>query len=430
MKRLCIILVGVMFFVGSCEKGEQVQLDEPLSIESAKIWFDRTIENRKARTTGSEDEKNALWEKAEYKDFGFGKVIVVPIKYQDPLYPSFSEEGKSKQSKYRFSTNDFNYLVVSKDNSFKAIVAKLVPTEKYLEKSNGRKKKVAYEGLFILEDWNGDFVEGFSYKNGKATNKLVNGKKARSTSDWECWTYTQWSCASGDGGQTWNCSEMYSNTYCSGGPANEDQWIDPDYSGGGGGGSSGNGNNNGSDIQVFINNPCIKSQVENLLLGGIASTITQQFNSAFGMGGLPPFITFVEDPSLVVSARTIEVGTNSLEIRINPTVATTASKEYMAVVIIHEMTHAVLYANGVSMVGPVQHEIMLNNYADVIANCAMAYFPIQYNDAFSISLKSLQGDTTPLIWANAAALRGLTYSSVDNINYAYKNNNIGTAPCN
>lgn len=241
-------MVCLGLFVGSCEKNEQVEVDAPLSIESAKSWFESSIDNKNARTTSDENSKNAVWDKATYHDFGFGKVVVIPIKNAKPLYLGFSEKGVKKESKYKISTDELSYLVVSKDNSFKAQVVKLIPTEKYLDKSNGRKKKVAYEGLLILQDWNGNFIKGMKYENGRVVATVNDNKKARSVTDWECETTDWYTCASWDGGNSWSCHYTHSETNCTntgsgGGAPWEDQWTDPDYNGGGSSGGPSNGGN-------------------------------------------------------------------------------------------------------------------------------------------------------------------------------------------
>jgi hypothetical protein len=100
-----------------------------------------------------------------------------------------------------------------------------------------------------VSDWQGKLIDGYKYINGKVVGKINLTKQARGVLDYVCETIDWWSCASGDGGETWYCSYSYSETNCynTGGGDNNEDYPDPNFNGGGGDNGGGGGGGTISD---------------------------------------------------------------------------------------------------------------------------------------------------------------------------------------
>lgn len=183
------------------------------------------------------------WNKAQTYTFAFGEALIIPIIYKNPYYAKYlisNEKMKKekKEPKYKLTNNELDYLLIRKDSKgvFQERVIRIIPDENYLIKSDGRKKVIAYDGLMIVNDWQGKIVDGYKYINGKVVSKLNASKQTRGVLDYICETIDWYSCASGDGGESWYCSYSYSETYCydvGGGGGNNEDYPDPTFNGGG-----------------------------------------------------------------------------------------------------------------------------------------------------------------------------------------------------
>ena len=245
-KILAYLFLAFWFIIPiSCQKNNDLDLlGDSLSIESAQKWFNKTLKS--SRVSNENNPKAAIWSKAGYYNFSFGKAVVVPINYEQSVYPNYSINQKDSKNvktepKYKLSNNNLDYLVIYKDknNIFQERIYSFIPDADYLEISDGRKKKIPYSGLILINNWNNKFITGYKYVGGKVISIIKNTSRAR-TSDYTCETTDWFSCGSGDGGSTWHCSYTHSDTYCyeTGGgwsPPNED-YPNPEFPNGSGGG--------------------------------------------------------------------------------------------------------------------------------------------------------------------------------------------------
>jgi uncharacterized membrane protein YgcG len=246
MKKLLLPLLVLALIPFACQedKLESIYNDTDVAhsnesnITSAKSWFNNKILKNRSLRGNLKNPKSPKWENAYYYDFEFGKAVVVPLDYKQNIYPKYNKGDQKKEPpKHRLGLNELNRLIIYKDTkgAYQEKIIKLVPDEDYLDKSNSRKKVVPYGGYLIVEDWDENFLEGYKYENGNSIANIVSLNKNARPAYVVCETTDYYSCASGDGGQSWDCQYTHSETVCS----------DDGNSGSGGGSSSGGGSYGG-----------------------------------------------------------------------------------------------------------------------------------------------------------------------------------------
>lgn len=338
--------------------------DEPISIDLAKKWFIGKFNSPTSRVATENNPKLLEWEKAIYYDFAFGRSVIVPIKYQNNLTPFYSLKDHIKndpvvKSEFDLSNSQLDNLIIHKDanGNYVERIFKVIPDKDYLIKSNGRTNKaIPFEGLTVITDWKGEPISGFKYINGKPVAKLVGTKQLRiATTSETCETVSYWSCASGDGGSTWYCSEVERETFCYNPNPNNYNPNPNDYddsglpSGGGGlGGTTGNGISSTPMqsfdlVPDFKNNLCAKSVFDKLMAqeGGISS-----FINSFSKGR---FARFVYTIKITNNLSTIQDGTTTREgstfiTELNCELFQNFTQLAMARTILHEALHAYMQA--------------------------------------------------------------------------------------
>lgn len=195
----------------------------PITILEAQEWFQKYGLSPNLRIANENNKgRSVRWEKAGYYNFPFGKVVIVPINYKVSHTPKYFVDvnklkGKKETPKISISDSDLDFLIVYKDNqkNYHEEVIQVIPDEDYLVKSNSRNKKMPYEGLIVISNWNGDLIQGYKYENGQAVGKITNKKNLRMADVQPlttCETVDWYSCASS--GQGWDCSYSHSNTIC------------------------------------------------------------------------------------------------------------------------------------------------------------------------------------------------------------------------
>ncbi|MXV49947.1 hypothetical protein GS399_03110 [Pedobacter sp. HMF7647] len=225
-------LFSLIIFISSCKKNEPAALSDTDRITSARQYFEKDIQ--RFQTDGSASSgsrlkrqsifKNALWNEAYVKDISLGKAVVVPLHYDKTIY---TRRGEAQSS---LSLDNLSYLMIyeGKDHKMRTEVVTWIPDNDFWDKKN--KKKLAFKGVILIDDWQGKFIKGYKYLgNGEVKNVSADTYTGTDvhTSMLQCVLVTWYSCSSSDGGNVWYCSTLYSETIC------ED---DGSGSGGGGGG--------------------------------------------------------------------------------------------------------------------------------------------------------------------------------------------------
>ncbi|WP_333659504.1 DUF6973 domain-containing protein [Flavobacterium sp.] len=230
MKAFIKFSLILCILISSCQKQETIPnqsilKSKPLfnfsEIESVKDWFQTTIISKASSrvSSGENPNKQIKWNDYFYYSLNGKKVLLIPIQYTQNITPILRESVNAKKApdSYNISLNNLQYLIIREDGSNDIMT--LYPTDNFLKKSNRRTKTYLYEGLIVFEDFDGNLKGGFKYDKGKAIGEIKSQatKNAR-VGDYiqvECSTIDIYSCASGDGGQTWHCQFSYTKEICS-----------------------------------------------------------------------------------------------------------------------------------------------------------------------------------------------------------------------
>lgn len=174
MKRNLTLAVLASVMLGACEKTDTVKSPDGLVLKtpkaliaSAETFFNNEIITIRSSLPTSDQKglrnevkKTPLWEKAYIKhDKTKGEVVIAPLKYEKPLHFKTNFGNGSILSIEKQSN-----LWIYKDASgkYKAEVRVTLPDETYQE---GIVK--SFEGYILEEDWLGNRLNKYLYKNGK-----------------------------------------------------------------------------------------------------------------------------------------------------------------------------------------------------------------------------------------------------------------------
>jgi len=139
--------------------------------------------------------------------------------------------------------------------------------------------------------------------------------------------------------------------------------------------------NNYPDFQLIIDSltsPCLKNTLNNLLINNYTSQISNMLNTIWG-STLDCNVRFLQTDTLPtdVDARTrttIAQGIMTHRIRLNQPILDSASIEYVAAIMFHEILHAYLNATGVYG-NTVTHNAIANQYVNMLSSSLSAHFP-------------------------------------------------------
>jgi hypothetical protein len=170
-----ILLLCLGFAVYSCKKGFQedstgeaaiVSPTDAQLILNAKSYFNQEIaklDSSKLLTLSTNKDpikkfpKSIDWQKAVCVTGSVGKIVVLPIESPDTIAVKVGE--------YDLPLNKLRRLFIYTDK--KGVkhmeVVTRIPDQEYLKSPNGSK----FSGSVVVEDWKGDFIKGYSYRNGE-----------------------------------------------------------------------------------------------------------------------------------------------------------------------------------------------------------------------------------------------------------------------
>jgi len=178
-------------------------------------------------------------------------------------------------------------------------------------------------------------------------------------------------------------------------------WV-PDAPDGGGGSGSGSGSEDFKfTITNNVQNPCMRGMVDEIIDKDIVFKANETLNSIFNINGKFNII-FNESTSLANDVNgnahptktyydnQYNVTGMDIEIKLNVNNLPGSSQEYIAMVVVHESIHAYLDYKGFSY-NTNQHDIMLKDYVDFIANYLKNNFNTPEPDAYSLAFGGLYG---------------------------------------
>lgn len=187
MKNIPIYLAVLLFtfsLIQACRNQEAVNINPgsmyslanpDFSVPEAKRWFDRlNFKNsaKSARVDGAWN-KEIVWQLAVSRDAGMiGQTMIVPIHYPEET-PLIGVNDKTVRSAGKEGINFSSRLIIwrNKAGEFEYRVHNLIPDKTYRGKKGKRLKK-DFSGTVLVTDFDGNFLEGFVYKDGKKTARI------------------------------------------------------------------------------------------------------------------------------------------------------------------------------------------------------------------------------------------------------------------
>lgn len=313
--------------------------------------------------------------------------------------------------------------------------------------NNFLKVDQGFSGMVLFQNWDGAFISGYHYKNGRRLQRLrpvSNSSLARL----ECVTFTidyyQKTCV-GVYCSDWKYLYSRSWTTCTEVPGEDEEidWIDDGTGGTGGGGGAGTGGEFPPDYpreetsqQQQVDtialdesmNPCLSSNIQFAIGHDMNNTISKTINQLFGSTdaiNLEFTQSYTMSNDVAGDASGFKSGTvTTVVIRLNANVLPYASKEYTSATIFHEAIHAILRLNGTS--GSFDHTTMAATYITKMQNAMLEMYPtLTPLQAEALAWGGLFG-TTP--WTLKAAAEPARATEIQNTNHLHKTGVAGE-PC-
>ncbi|QEM13998.1 hypothetical protein [Mucilaginibacter rubeus] len=453
-----VLILAVI--VGSCKKdfSSSPQVITDPAINKAKTWYEGTYLANQGNLAVQATNTNTDWNQRIKPDWqhpdSYTKlnknVIEMPV---DPgsKFSSGLKVGKYSLNK-KYSRSYF--LLLNDGNKYEAYVMMVIADSAYVGSNLSKLGNNTYHkhddnfgGLVLYFTPQGNYLNGYCYKNGKLVTKTSDQsggrQKVQSTSvnkltpdltqaptnctDWYIDTYVDDVLVSSDYIGT-TCDEGDPNTGGGGGgggsttppptPCNpaaaesvnntgtlqadgvQVQKVQPIDGGGGfpppGGEPCPHGGQTTSQtITNNVKNPCLRSMVDQTIVSGVSTQINSLIKGVFGesttinlafedVNTLPSYADGATLPN-----DGIVNGALDASIQLNVNLLPNYSQEYIARVIMHEALHAYMDSQGI--VADEQHESMIINYVSKMASSLRVMFPnLTEVDAKNLSLGGLQ----------------------------------------
>ena len=360
--------------------------------------------------------KEPLWAEASVQNMSFGKVVVVPLVYEQAIALQ-TQSGNIPLS-------ELSYLLIYKDaqKKYRTEVVTKLPEKNYWP--NYKYPNIPFKGVILVEDWWGNTIRNIGlgiagpenllgYVAPQAKGQIPPNNNLMLAEQFcysQVWQITV--CGGGAEGCTthYDISQVCFTVYTDSGP-----------SGGGGGGWSGtpsppdygnmpHGGGGGyntspppppnylADITNNVTNPCLKAVVQNLKLANMTGKIGQIITALdkntkvqisvvdvpelYNPQGKSVAAQFSSPPKLING-----VFSGTLKININTLLPTT--KENTASSIIHEIVHAYFAYTGQKNLQEIEHQKMATDYIQPMANYLSGLYNIPIKDATALAWTGL-----------------------------------------
>ncbi|TXJ28249.1 MAG: hypothetical protein E6Q24_05570 [Chitinophagaceae bacterium] len=437
----------IAFSVLSCQKSDQTLVTDGakenttgLSVSEAKNWFtankvsNRPADARKSNTKFDNPIPN--WDKAVKAEDRDWYVVEASVDFNKPI--GFSAHAVSSENSGQVNSKTSLLVLQHK------LTGKIIPALMHIVAALGSDvqkqsytKRDNFSGIIFYTNLEGEYMNGWAYKNGKVIAKTAPKKASevarmmeeRCTTtiiDWyerECTYYysgnvtcTEW---------TYTHSTYY--TVC-----------EEDDGGGGGGGGGGYGPSDDAvqDVINLLTDPCKNSALNAITATGVQNAITTFFNDFLVSPSSPLNLTFVETNLNGVPGESYQIpGTNNWQIRLNNNYTfggQSMSQEAWGVIIAHEILHIAISTIGNSNIQSTysQHLIIFNNFVTTTQNLLQSAFGLPQSEALLLALNGLGdlwtfGDFDQL----SMQLYGVNNAQITNAYINYTVGNQGTR-CN
>lgn len=171
-----------------------------------------------------------------------------------------------------------------------------------------------------------------------------------------------------------------------------------------GSGSNGNGSGSGAGASSFLYNlvpdPCVGGVVDDVLASDISFKANETLQSIFGWNGhfnikymegsnMPNGVDGSAQATRILYDNDGKITDMDITVLFNINNLSNASREYIALVVVHESIHAYLDYQGHAY-STNQHDIMLSQYLDVMALHLIDNYNTPLQDAYSLAMTGLQ----------------------------------------
>jgi len=213
MKKILLfaLCLGVVI---SCNDYQEPKLaNNEILIKEAMNHFsslpaNQSIENRNARLTGDRHSllKSAVWKSAYFQNLSFGKVLIVPVQFDQELF------YKPDANDLKLPLSALTFLLFYK-SELKKINMEVITCLPTFDKEHTVQNQ-AFKGNVLVENWCGELLTGYVFSNGKTYKTLPTSQKSKNgRMVAECTTTDWYTCTSASTYGT-NCTYDYSETYC------------------------------------------------------------------------------------------------------------------------------------------------------------------------------------------------------------------------
>jgi hypothetical protein len=245
---------------------------DKIPINTAKEQYQTELTNTNSTTTNARQKpkrsqliKNADWANASYKNLPSGNVLVVPTKFNSELY------FKPNSKKNKLPISSLTHLLFYRDKTKRLQMEVITVLPSYLA------SVTSFNGELIAENWNGDFLRGYSFRDGEVFPLATSAPtKKNGRFGLQCTTTNWFTCYDSEFAS--GCAFDYAEEICE--VTWEDDLINNPYSGGGvgggSGGSSASGGGNATNYGTLAGEftPAVLDDSQNKLCGSYTFTNT------------------------------------------------------------------------------------------------------------------------------------------------------------
>ena len=193
-----------------------------LTINEAKLWFEKNITNKSSARISDKDDKKPKWDKSYDVNMSIGKGVVIELDFLNPKFPKIVEENTKVKMKpdawsLILSENHLSKLLMykTKKGEMQTEVITTIPDDEYLAKKLGAIENKDFCGNIIVRDWEGKFLRGYKYKNGKRIANFSTAVKSGRVAIFVCGQIDWFSVSCYTPTNDCTTSYMYTETqYC------------------------------------------------------------------------------------------------------------------------------------------------------------------------------------------------------------------------
>ena len=386
-----VILVSILFFIAlsSCNKESTlpIQNDNQIStnelkslVSQVKFWHDSIVSN-KTRSINVEN---------NVKSFSLGPDDIIPPSIDfDKAYKNFDtveKKGISIPLEFDLITGNYLQFVTSiEKNKISGFIVRTIPDSTYRVKHKNIYDYTNFTGAIIVYDIKGKFLNKIKFNEGVTqianSVSLINIEKIKSFDDLQTVTVTGY--------------RKKKRTYL---VINQNFSYDMDYGGGGGGDWVVVGGDESPEeppkIENKIENPCLSIIVNKIINVNLSNKLSKDILEIYGTSEKMNLYFNERNNNEGNSPGNHKVsyfanGTANYNIYIDLTKMKSASQEYIASVVIHEIAHAIIKSNITNSGNVESHYLMLQSYINDMKSFLQDTYNLNDDEALSLIFEGI-----------------------------------------